>query len=336
MFRQSAATLKGLERYYQEAYVRPDEDHPVIWQQGSTMLRSYAAAGEEHKAIVLLIPSLINKHTIFDLHAQHSFTNHLNNHGYAPYVIDWGEPGPSEQGYDCLHYITRRMCPALDTLAQQHPNTPIYVLGYCLGGILALGLTQLRKDKIHGVALLATPWDYEAKDTPAIPLSPELRSQLEALIKGQQTMPAAAVQSVFNLLYPWKTLEKFQHFAALKDSDAAQHFLSVEQWVNDGIPLTRDVAYECFIKWPQDNSLAKGEWPDRRQPLAAELVDTPSLCVIPEDDKIVPYECAMGLFKALPNATLHTPSLGHVGLLAGRKAPKQCWYKIVEWFDRQL
>lgn len=349
LIHSQSQSLNGIAKYAElsqmyakvhAAYARATP-YPTIWQEGTTRLRDYAperfkpTSGKKRKdkGIVLLIPSLINKHHIFDLHDGHSFTRYLNTEGYRPMVVDWGRASVAEHGFDCLHYITRRLCPMLEHLREAYPDTPIFVLGYCLGGILAMGLAQLRSSLVQGVTLLATPWDYAAQDSPVTALPIELRAQFEVMIKAQPVFPAELMQSIFHWLQPSRGAEKFAYFSQLKDRKKIDHFLAVEHWVNDGIPLTREVANECLLKWPQENSLMRGTWPDSRQPLSPESFPLPSLCVIPENDIIVPYHCAMGLFDQLENCTLVTPKLGHVGLLASKKAKQECWAPIIKWLN---
>lgn len=314
--------------------------YPILWEEGSSRLRDYAAqynikknVRRKSKGVVILIPSLINKHHIFDLRDDHSLTRTLNEAGYHPMVVDWGEPGGEEAGFDCLHYITRRLCPMVEHVRAEHPDTPVFILGYCLGGILAMGLAQLRSKLINGVMLFATPWDYSAQDSPVMQLPIDMRAQFEAMVKSHPTLSAVAMQAIFHWMQPSRTAEKFEYFSTLQNKEKIEHFVAVERWVNDGIPLTREVAYECLLKWPQENSLMRGEWPEIRQPLKPETLSLPSLCVIPEDDAIVPYHCAMGLYDQLENCTLITPALGHVGLLAARKAPEQCWVPTIKWLN---
>jgi polyhydroxyalkanoate synthase len=64
--------------------------------------------------------------------------------------------------------------------------------------------------------------------------------------------------------------------------------------------------------------------------LPAKL-DLPSLCVIPETDRIVPPESALALGQAIPGAELLRPPLGHIGMVASGRAQELAWQPLAAW-----
>jgi len=53
--------------------------------------------------------------------------------------------------------------------------------------------------------------------------------------------------------------------------------------------------------------------------------------ILPATDRIVPPLSAKALGAALPNASVMTPSLGHIGMVVARDAPKVVWPKLSAW-----
>jgi poly[(R)-3-hydroxyalkanoate] polymerase subunit PhaC len=53
--------------------------------------------------------------------------------------------------------------------------------------------------------------------------------------------------------------------------------------------------------------------------------------MLPATDRIVPPLSAKALGAALPNATVLTEHLGHIGMVVARDAPKAVWGKLSEW-----
>ena len=53
-----------------------------------------------------------------------------------PFLLDWGEPGPEERGFDLDAYVVRRLEPALATVAMT-VDQPVTLLGHCMAGPLA-------------------------------------------------------------------------------------------------------------------------------------------------------------------------------------------------------
>lgn len=59
--------------------------------------------------------------------------------------------------------------------------------------------------------------------------------------------------------------------------------------------------------------------------------NVPIFIAAPLQDTIVPYECAAPLADLLPNATLHKPSAGHVGMIVGQNAKRELWKPLGDW-----
>ncbi|MGY8960079.1 MAG: alpha/beta fold hydrolase, partial [Alphaproteobacteria bacterium] len=123
--------LTGVERYRSAPYQRDLLDPPVIWSEGSTRFLDYGDVGAP---CVLLTPSLINRGYILDLSAECSFARWLATEGFRPILVDWGPPGAEEADFGLTDYITR-LERGFDEL--QRPSG-ISILGYCMGGLLAL------------------------------------------------------------------------------------------------------------------------------------------------------------------------------------------------------
>lgn len=111
------------------------------------------------------------------------------------------------------------------------------------------------------------------------------------------------------------------------------HFLAVEQWVNDGVPLANKVAEECFVDWPQGNILAKHQWKIGRRWIEPSLITCPTLAVIPTKDAIVPKGCALPLSKLIKRCSVIYPECGHVSMVVGKNARAQMWEPVAKWLE---
>jgi poly(3-hydroxyalkanoate) synthetase len=277
------------------------------------------------------VPSLINKSTILDLTPETSFVEYLKLHGMRPLILDWGSPGEDEAEFSTSDYITAYALDALQTLREQHEG-PIVLLGYCMGGIFTVAMAQLAPLFIDGLILLATPWDFSAEDTPHVLLNPATQLLLKQWIGAQNPVPPMVTQTLFHLIDPWRVQEKYQRYPSLS-AEEKQQFLAIEHWVNDGVPLTKSVAEECFVDWPQGNILAHHQWKVGRRWIEPETIKTPTLAVIPTRDKIVPQGCAIPLSAALPRCEVIEPESGHISMLVGRRAPHILWEPLKLWIE---
>src|SRR5579862_280405 len=303
-----ASFLDGLASYRRHAYRRRPSQVPVLWREGSTRLLDYRAGGEG--PTVLVVPSLINRAYILDLAEGRSFMGFLGREGFRPFLVDWDAPTEAERGFSLDDYIAGRLSKALDQVHGATGEKPV-VLGYCMGGLLALGLARLRTRDLAGLALLATPWDFHAERPEQAMLLGALVPYLEPLFDVLQELPIDTIQALFASLDPGLALRKFLDFARLDPgSERANQFVALEDWLNDGVPMAANVARECLAGWYGENRTGRGRWR-----IAGHLVDPtrlalPALAVIPHQDRIVPPGSALALAKALPNAEILRPPTG--------------------------
>ncbi|WP_200344366.1 alpha/beta fold hydrolase, partial [Rhodovibrio sodomensis] len=156
--------LRGIQAYRAHAYSRALSDPPALWQEGTTRLLDYGQcpeAADPNGTPLLVVPSLINRAYILDLKPGLSLLRHLAGLGFRPMLVDWDRPGAQERGFSLTDYIAGRLERALDA-ACAAAGRPLPVIGYCMGGLLALALAERRRRDVTALALLATPWDFHA------------------------------------------------------------------------------------------------------------------------------------------------------------------------------
>ena len=326
--------------------VRRYRDHPRVarralpefWRRGSTRVLDYGIHNRPGLpgAPVLVVPSLINRGTILDLTEKRSLMRHLAAEGFWPFLVEWGAPGEDERDFDLSDYIGGRLEPALDEICRTAGQAPA-VVGYCMGGNLALALAVRKPVQVGALALLATPWDFHAGPANTIKMLKVMAPGLTAMIGQLGELPVDVLQAMFTSLDPYLTTNKFQRFAALEaESEKARQFVALEDWLNDGVPLVGPVAEECLIGWYVDNTPAKGAWKVGGTPVLPAEVKAPALVVIPSRDHIGPLGSATALADAMPGAERMILAAGHIGMMAGSRAPVMLYKPLTKWLKETL
>jgi polyhydroxyalkanoate synthase subunit PhaC len=334
LLRRAQDFAVGLDAYRRHPFRRAAPRTPVVWQEGNVRLLDYGAARKT--PAVLVVPSLINRYYVLDLLPEQSFLRHLAASGLRPFVVDWGEPGAAEHDFTLSDYIAGPLDRVL-TKASDLTRGPVTIIGYCMGGLLALALALRRPADTAALALLATPWDFHAERPERARLLGELGAFLPRFLAAGEPFPLSIIQFLFLMLDPFLAERKFIRFAALDPKGpAARSFVALEDWINDGVPLAHNVAVECLQSWYGDNAPARGSWEIAGQQMRAEDLAAPTLVVLPRRDRIVPPRSAAPLAIAIPQAEVLRPAFGHIGMTASAEAPATVWRPITDWLRARL
>lgn len=300
--------LAGLARYQgRPREVRP-APAPEIAAIGSVSLRDYGGDGPD----AIFIPSLINPPDVLDLSAEASLLRWLSLNGVRPLLVDWGTPGPAELALDLVGYVEHRLLPLLARF-----EAPLRLVGYCMGGTLAMGLAGRRP--VESLALLATPSrfvGYEAAARAAVAAHRAAAAPLAAVLGA---WPMDLVQPGFWALDPAALAAKFERFAAMPDGPGADAFVALEDWANAGPPVPLGVVAGLAA------AIADGS-PPFAMPEPMPLI----LDVVATRDRIVPPGSALSAVDTPGVERLALP-LGHVGMIVGSRARAALWEPLAAW-----
>lgn len=239
------------------------------------------------------------------------------------YQVDWGSPEAVDRNQDVASHVTEILLPLLKHL----PDAPVLV-GYCLGGTMAIAAASLMP--CAALATIAAPWYFDAYPE-------EFRGQTGSTWQANKAacdrlglMPMEVLQGGFWSLDPRRTIAKYADFADLPEEDPRfQSFLLLEDWVNEGAPLTFGAGRELVEQFYGANAPGTGQWRVGEQIIDPGALTCPSLAIASTTDQLVP-------FGATPPATDSLSlDLGHVGMVVGRSAPDRLWKPLSAWLSGQ-
>ncbi|MFC7537778.1 alpha/beta hydrolase [Sphingomonas sp. GCM10030256] len=308
----AARALAGLRRYADADAGEPRPARPVIARHGAASVRDCGGDGPP----VLLIPSLINPPDVLDLDADTSLAAALARSGSRALLLDWGDAS-ARAALDVSGHVEHLLLPAIKGLDQLPA-----LLGYCLGGTMALAAAQLTA--VRKVATLASPWRFRAYPGSA-------RAQLVSLLEraaptAQQIglLPMEVLQSAFWSLDTHRIVAKFAAFAAMEAGSAeANRFVRLESWANGGEPLPFPAAAQLIHGFFRDDQPSRGEWQVGGQRISSAS-PVPNLHLLADGDLIAPAAAAP------PGPTLAART-GHVGLVLGQTARRTLHPKLFRW-----
>jgi len=334
------AMTSGIDKWRAHPFRRHMPEPPVIWAEGSARLLDYGRS--EMGQPVLVVPSLINKPYILDLMEDASFLRYLAQTGLRPVLLDWGSGRYGLGGPQTIDaYMSDILHPAFSHLADATGTTP-GVLGYCMGGTLAVGLSARLGTKIDRLALIGAPWDFsqlagvsQALKSHSQQVGVEkLRAGLQAMGQHFGAVPAQVFQQLFAFLSPMQVVQKFSAFDKTPLKSAAAHkFVAVEDWLADGVCVKAPTAETILVDWYLENRTGRGQWHLGGAPVDPGQIACPTLVITGQKDHIVPPALAAPLADAVPNAQHVSVDMGHVGMIVGSRAHALVADRISDFFD---
>jgi polyhydroxyalkanoate synthase len=302
------AALLGLRLYQEAAAVTHEVVRPVLGLVRGASLKDCGGSGRT----VLLVPSLINPPSILDLGEERSLAKALARHNRV-LLLDWG-PSSERSELDLVGHVDELLMPLLPSAG------PAVLVGYCLGGTLSL-LAAARSRQVEAVATLAAPWQFSAYPATARERLQSLWAASRGAAEQLGALPMEVLQSAFWSLDPERIVAKFARFSQAEEgSNDYRQFVLLEDWANGGEPLPFPAARELIEDLFGRDLSGTGAW------LKGETTTCPQLHVTATGDRLVPASSA-------PPGPSHACAAGHVGMVAGRRAPQLLHAPLLSWLE---
>ena len=283
--------------------------------------------GLAYRTPILLIPSLINRHYVLDLMPGKSFAESLVAEGHDVFIIDWGTPEDEDRYVTFEDIVVHAIGRALRVTIRVAQSEQAHVLGYCLGGTLAVLHAALDSTRIASLTLVAAPVDFHdggmlSRWTNTASLDPT------ALVDGVGNVPWQLMQGAFQMLRPTLPLVKAVSLAQKAWDDAfLDGFFALETWGNDNVSFY-GACWQTYVEeLYRKNALVRGSLRLGGKAVQLSAITCPVLSVTFEHDEIVPHKSATVLLDHIASqdvARVHLPG-GHVGAMVSSSAARKLW-----------
>ena len=285
---------------------------------------------------VLLVPPLAAPAICFDLRRGCSVAEHLLQRGLETYLVDYGPVRFGDRSLGLEHWIDDVIPAAVRAASEDAGGRPVQLVGWCLGGILAL-LAQCgdRGLPVASTALIASPFDFSRVPLVA-PLRPiaavtqgQLVTQLYRLLGGA---PAPLVKRGYQLagidkyvMKPWTIVSNLHDRELLAQIEAVDEFM-------DGMHAYPGRTFgQLYHRFFRTNDLATGRLALTDRTLDLADVRVPVLAIAGRGDGIAPVAACHQIGELLtgaPSVRLETAPGGHLGVLTGRAARGSTWVAL--------
>lgn len=342
----SAATANVFDRIVRGglADMRPLPS-AIIDEGPQRTVRRYLRPGEERgaeaaagRSPVLLVPPLAAPATCFDLRRGCSVAEHLRAAGQPTYLVDYGSIAFGDRNLGIEHWIDEVIPRSIDAVLADSGAEQVQLVGWCLGGIMALLVAAEEPARIRSVAMVASPFD-----TSAVPLVAPLRPLVNLAGGSVGTLaykalggaPAPLVRRAYQLAGIDKYVMKpFTLATNLDDRDFLAQVEAVDSFMGSMLAYPGRTFGQIYHRMLRRNDLAQGRMVLGERTIELSGVTAPVLSIGGEGDGIAPLKAVHRVADLLPNAAsvkVASAPGGHLGVLTGRAARRSTWPLIDEF-----
>jgi polyhydroxyalkanoate synthase len=310
-------------------------------------VRFYAPLVRRHALPLVLVPPLGVTANTFDLMPQRSLAAHMAGQGFMTYLVDWGEPRPEHGELRLRDYAGELLGRAVSAVQQHSGQEKVSLMGWCMGGLLALLHTGLREDAVvQNLITVASPIDLRsgrslmtsaarAIDAPARLIRRLSDFRLHSLDPTRLNVPGWFLALGFKLTDPIGSVTTYWDLLTrLWDREFVENHSTTSDYLNNMLLYPGGVVQDFVVKMAVDNRLAKGEV-DLGQGSVSKVngIQSNLLVFAGRRDNIVPPKIARALIDVVASTDkqYHLVEGGHMGVILGGNAPAQVWQPMAEW-----
>lgn len=309
----------------------------TIHTDGSMKLYHYRAQTDEvYRIPLLVVTSLVSKPYILDLTPGQSMMEFLVQQGYDVYLIDWGVPRKEDSGLRLEDYALGRIPDCVERVLDDSGEPELNLLGYCVGGSLALMYLGTHPEApVGNMACLTTPVNFKGMGLFS-QWTDERYFDVDRIVDTLGNVPGEILLSAFDMLRPTGRLTSpIQMLDRIRDDKYVKSFMMVDRWGADQIPFPGEAFRQMVKELYWKNAMLEGtlELDGRRVDLAS--VRAPMIHAMAEHDHIVPYEAAKPALGLVGSEDAEEVVLrgGHASLVAGGNAMYRLWPKLDQWLS---
>ena len=308
----------------------------VIWRRDKVELWRYRSDRRRQRPPVFVIYSLICRSYVLDLSPDNTFVGQLLEAGLDVFLIDWGVADRRDADNSLETYVDYYLPQAVRALLGEAGSDDLSLLGYCLGGDLALLLAARHPElPIRNLITVAAPVDF-AEMGMFSRLFSDGRLDAETLIDATGNVPAKSIRNAFRVLKPTGDVNSYAMlWQNLGSDEQMAAYQAMGQWTRDHVPFP-GAAFRQLVQMMRDNAIVNDTVLLSGKPAHLTEIRCPFLSVLAERDHISPVMSVGPVLNLVGSADIEEIRVpaGHVGLMAGRTASRWTIPRLVDWINR--
>jgi len=298
-----------------------------------------------HRTPIVIIPPLAVNMLIYDLFPQRSLVRFLRAKGFEVYLIDWGIPKREHTHYNMHTYVAELLPAYLNRVREHSGEQELSLHGWSMGGMFTLFYSALSKDQhIRNAIVLGLPidshasgaigWMYQRIADVAEVVRKRTGFKLHDLKPHWFYTPGWANTIGFKLTNPvGSVMGYWELLVRLGDREFVTNHATTSAFLDRMVAYPGGVIQDTVVRVWIDNQLAKGRIQIGEDFARLENVNANLLAIAGQEDTLATPGAAKRVMDHVSSAdkTFRVAPGGHMGILAGSKAPRASWLELAEW-----
>ncbi|KTC91748.1 PHA/PHB synthase family protein [Legionella cincinnatiensis] len=244
------------------------------------------------KEPILIIPAWIMKYYILDLSSKNSLVKWLVEQGHTVFIISWRNPDENDRDLGMDEYYRQGAMAAIDAVNDILPKTKIHLMGYCLGGTLAMivaaAMARNHDNRLKSLSLLAAQGDFTKAGELMLFINESEINFLKNMMWEKGYLDPKHMAGSFQMLRTYdliwsKMIDDYM-------TGTKRGMIDLLAWNADATRMPYKMHTEYLDKLFLHNEFAEGHFRVEDEIVAPSNVHLPIFAVSPEKDHIAPWE----------------------------------------------
>jgi polyhydroxyalkanoate synthase len=241
---------------------------------------------------LLILPAWIMKYYILDLSPHNSLVKWLVSKGHTVFMVSWRNPDSRDRDLGMDDYYRKGALAALDAVSSRIPNTKIHLVGYCLGGTLAMitaaAMARNNDYRLKSLTLLAAQGDFTDAGELMLFITKSEVDFLKNMMWDQGYLDTRQMAGTFQMLRSYdliwsKIVDDYMH-------GKQRGMIDLLAWNADATRMPYKMHSEYLEKLFLNNDFAEGRYSVEGMPVVPENIQVPAFVVSTEKDHVAPWK----------------------------------------------
>lgn len=244
------------------------------------------------KEPVLILPAWIMKYYILDLSPNNSLVKWLVSEGHTVFIVSWRNPNKEDRNLGMDDYYRLGAMAAIDAICDIMPKRDIHLMGYCLGGTLAIivaaAMAREGDHRLKTLSLLAAQGDFTQAGELMLFISESEISYLKNMMWEKGYLDTKQMAGSFQMLRSYDLI--WSKMVSDYMTGKERGMIDLLAWNADATRMPYKMHTEYLEKLFLHNDLAGGNFKIEGELVVPKNIHLPIFSVSTEKDHVAPWK----------------------------------------------